>query len=153
MTAAATLSMTTPTFAAIAAGGAAGAMARFGLAGLIEAKCRLFAARICGAGQMAGLEPVALPIGIFAVNVIGSVLLGFIGVMITLKWPEAVLWRAAICIGFLGAFTTFSTFSQDAVALLSRGVYGLAAVYIFGSVVACIGGFMIGALAARAVAG
>ena len=62
-----------------------------------------------------------LPWGTFAVNAVGSLLLGFVMAAITRNpdWPPAI--RLAVCTGFLGAFTTFSTFSVDTVKLLQDG--------------------------------
>ena len=100
----------------IALGGAAGALARYGLGGWMHARL--------GA---------AFPWGTFAVNAIGCLLVGFF-----LRTSESVVitpeLRAGIAIGLLGAFTTFSTFSWEALALMRDGEWGRAGAYIGGSV-------------------
>ena len=49
-----------------------------------------------------------------------------------------------LVVGVLGAFTTFSTFSLDTVSLLQRHELGLAALYVAGSVIVSVGGFLAG---------
>lgn len=109
----------------IAAGGALGALARYGLAGWVQARAGLF------------------PWGTLAVNVLGSFLLGF-----AIRYMESVAvppeWRQAIAIGLLGAFTTFSTFSYEAVALAHDGDWGGAAAYVAGSIVLAIAALLAG---------
>ena len=53
-----------------------------------------------------------LPTGTITVNLIGSFLLGLIAAL-SLKWDWSPEWRLAITTGFMGAFTTFSTFSLE----------------------------------------
>jgi CrcB protein len=100
----------------IAAAGALGALARYGLTGWVQARAGFF------------------PWGTLAVNVLGSLLLGF-----AFRYLETMVvpaeWREALIIGFLGAFTTFSTFSYEAVALAQDGDLGRAASYVAASVV------------------
>lgn len=100
----------------IAAGGAAGALARYGLGAWVH--------------TWAG---AAFPWGTLVVNGLGSFLLGFaLRVMeSTTASPEL---RALITVGLLGAFTTFSTYSYEAVALLRDGEWGRASAYALGSV-------------------
>ncbi len=88
---------------AVAAGGAAGAVARFSLSFWVS--------------QRLG---VGFPWGTLAVNLVGSYLLGLaVGIGEAATIPPAV--RAALMIGFLGAFTTFSTFSVETLGLLREG--------------------------------
>jgi CrcB protein len=47
-------------------------------------------------------------------------------------------WRALVTVGFLGAFTTFSTFSMDTIGLLEQGQFTAAISYVLSSVVVCI---------------
>jgi CrcB protein len=96
-------------------GGAAGAIARWGMSSAVH-----------------GAFGVALPWGTFAVNVLGCFGLGVVAV-----WADAAAsgeWiRGALAIGFLGAFTTFSTFSLEVVRLAQDGHEGRAAAYVAGS--------------------
>lgn len=65
-----------------------------------------------------------VPIGTFAANLIGGYLIGVAVEVFSrhLDWPPEI--RLACVTGFLGALTTFSTFSAEAVTLLGRGEYG-----------------------------
>jgi CrcB protein len=74
------------------------------------------------------------PLGIMCVNIIGCLVIGFLGGMsdsYNLFSQEA---RALIFTGFLGAFTTFSTFSYDALNLLRHNQILFAVIYVGGSV-------------------
>lgn len=122
------------TLIAIALGGAVGALAR-----------HFFAAQVMrwtGGG---------FPWGIFAANVLGSILMGILVHALThLPEPMPAL-RAFLAVGMLGAFTTFSTFSLDIVLLIERGQLTAAAGYTLGSVVLSVLGLFGGMMAARAV--
>lgn len=101
--------------ALVAVGGAVGALARFGMAGWVQSRAGAF------------------PWGTLAVNVLGSFLLGFL-----LRYLQDVAvppeWRLALTVGLLGAFTTFSTFSYEVVALVQTGDWQRAGAYVVGSV-------------------
>lgn len=104
----------------VALGGALGALARFGVANLLN-------------------TPAALrfPYATLLVNVTGSFLLGLVLRGIE-GWPAEPGWRAFLAIGFCGAFTTFSTFSYENVRLLQDRQYWTASVNILASVILCI---------------
>ncbi|MDX1568436.1 MAG: fluoride efflux transporter CrcB, partial [Longimicrobiales bacterium] len=74
------------------------------------------------------------PWGTLVVNVVGSFLLGF-----SVRYLEFMVaspeLRAAVAVGFLGAFTTFSTYSYETVVLLQEGAWGRAATYALGSLI------------------
>lgn len=79
----------------------------------------------------------ALPMGTLAANLIGGY---FIGVAIAFFSQHPGLapeWRLLLITGFLGALTTFSTFSAEVVTMIARGQYGwalaTAALHLFGS--------------------
>ncbi len=106
---------------AIAAGGAVGASLRWLLAGAVQ--------RATGG---------SFPWGTFAVNALGSFLLGFLFVYLIERSTVGELWRLAITIGFLGAFTTFSTYSLESIRLMQQGVFVLAAANVLGQVFVCL---------------
>ena len=73
-----------------------------------------------------------------SVNVLGSFVMGVLFVLILEKGLLPPEWRGVLMIGFLGAFTTFSTFSLDALGLWQNGHLFLALVYALGTVVLCL---------------
>ena len=94
-------------FLSIAFGGAAGALLRYGVSGLIS---RSFSG--------------GFPLGTLAVNLIGSFLIGLLwGVLEIVTISQNV--RLFIFIGLLGSFTTFSTFSLENFSMLRDGEYWL----------------------------
>jgi CrcB protein len=100
----------------IALGGALGALARYGLAGWVQ-------------DGTAG----TFPWGTLIVNVLGCFLLGFAIRVLQLSALSPAL-RGAVTVGFLGAFTTFSTFSLEAIGLIQEERWARAAGYLGGSV-------------------
>ena len=121
-----------PIVIGIAVAGALGALARYGLDELI--------------GRRSG----AFPWGIFVVNITGAFL---IGVMVEALEPrfEGSWVRAAVVTGFLGAYTTFSTFSLDTFRLLDAGHTGQAAFNAFGTLAAGLLAVWLGLTLGRAL--
>ncbi|HWP37181.1 MAG TPA: fluoride efflux transporter CrcB [Gemmatimonadales bacterium] len=112
----------------IAVGGVLGTLARFGLQGWVQ--------------ERFGAE--TFPSGTLAVNLLGSLLLGFLARLATgstLLTPDL---RAGLTIGFCGAFTTMSTFGYESVTLLADGQHARASVYVFASVLGCLAGIWAG---------
>jgi CrcB protein len=106
---------------AVAIGGALGAMARYGVSTLLfDASTQKF------------------PYATLSVNVLGSFLMGILFVLIVEKGLLPPEMRSILMVGFLGAFTTFSTFSLDALGLWQNGHLLLALVYALGTVVLCL---------------
>ena len=97
-------------FMAVGAGGALGAMSRYGVSQLVGG----------------GLFGIARPVATLEVNVAGSSLMGGIAAGISL--PEA--WRGFIAVGFLGALTTFSSFAIDTGQLAARQGMPMTALYV-----------------------
>ncbi len=79
----------------------------------------------------------AIPLGTLLVNVIGSFAIGIVFVMLErqLIHPD---WRSVLMVGFLGAFTTFSTFSLETINLIEQGLYSHAGAYVLVSTLACV---------------
>lgn len=108
-------------------GGALGAMARYMATDWVR--------------QVAG---DSMPWGTFAVNVVGSFLLGFF--LVWLQSGElSAQARQLVAVGFLGSFTTFSTFSYETVALTQAGQWWRAGGYAMGSVALGVVAVMLGA--------
>ncbi len=105
----------------IAAGGASGALCRHWMVNLVNS---------LGAGK--------IPLGTLTVNIIGSFCIGIMFVLITENMALHPDWRNIAMVGFLGAFTTFSTFSLEAITLLENGQLAHAALYISSSLVLCV---------------
>lgn len=79
------------------------------------------------------LKPFPFPT--FLINITGSFLIGFLLIFLTSKLAVGENLRLAIMVGFLGAFTTFSTFELEIWNLLKEDQYAVAFFYLFSSVV------------------
>lgn len=112
---------------AVAGGGALGAVARYFV--------YVAAARILG---------TKFPFGTLIVNITGSMLMGMLVEAMAEVWSLPSEVGLFLGVGFLGAFTTFSTFSVDFAVLYERGQFLLCAVYACASVVLSIGGVFLG---------
>jgi len=110
----------------IALGGAAGALARYGLAGWVHTHAS-----------------ATFPWGTLVVNLTGAFVLGFAYRYLVASGASAE-FRGFVTIGLLGAFTTFSTFSYEAAMLLQDGKWTFAGAYIIGSVALGVCGALAG---------
>lgn len=119
---------------AIALGGASGALMRFWVSNGVYA--------VLGR---------SFPYGTLVVNVFGSLLMGFLSFYLLERMNLSPEWRAAILVGFLGAFTTFSTFSMETIYLLENGAVLRAFLNMIGSVVLCVAAAGAGLLFARSL--
>lgn len=81
-----------------------------------------------------------MPVGTLLVNLLGSCLIGVVYVLIVEKQLIHSDWRGVIMVGFLGAFTTFSTFSLETIRLLENGHLAHAGGYMLASVALCVAG-------------
>jgi fluoride exporter len=89
------------------------------------------------------------PWATFWTNVSGSLVLGFVLVLIIERFPPSRYARAFVATGFLGAYTTFSTFMVDTDLLVKDHHGGLAAVYVAASTVAGFAAVWVGMLLGR----
>lgn len=121
------------TLLAVALGGALGAVSRFLVGGWVQS--------LAGDG---------LPWGTLSVNVIGSMMLGFLMVWLHASTTSAEL-RQFLVIGLLGSFTTFSTYSYETVTLIREGDLARAGAYALGSVIVGLLAVVIGAAIASGV--
>ena len=117
---------------AIAAGGAIGALLRYWTSIAVHGRL--------------GME---FPYGTLAVNVLGSLLMGFLYIWLIDRMAAGPALRAFLLVGVLGAFTTFSTFSMETLNLLEAGHPGKALANVLVSVVVCVTAAALGVLAAR----
>jgi fluoride exporter len=97
--------------------GALGTLARYGLQGLVQHR-----------------TGSSFPAGTLVVNIIGCFFLGGIAEYALTHLSVPPEWRIGITVGFLGAFTTFSTFTFEAVRLMQDGEWARAGTYILASV-------------------
>ena len=124
------------TLAYVALGGALGALARYGISGWVYDRM----------GE-------SFPWGTLVVNLVGCLVLG-----VAIRWLQVTALapevRPFLTIGLLGAFTTFSTFSYETVALLQEGQWLRASLYVGGSValglIAMLAGMAMATALARA---
>ena len=115
--------------------GAMGSASRYGVSSLVH---RMFGDKFA--------------VGTLAVNLIGCLLLGFIIELGT----ETQLWsrttQMALTVGFLGAFTTFSTFGHETVRFIESGSWGLAVLNVTANVLLGLLGATAGIMLGRAMA-
>lgn len=107
--------------AGVMAGGALGALARYATGQWFN-------------GGPLGASGMGLPLSTLVVNVVGSFLLGFITTVSAQNQLSPVM-RTALGTGFVGAFTTFSTFELESDALFRGGHTGFATFYVLGNLV------------------
>lgn len=119
---------------AIAGGGALGALGRFWVS--------------TGVYRILGRD---FPWGTLAVNTLGSFLMGLLFALFIERLAAGPEVRAAVLVGFLGAFTTFSTFSVETLALIEEGSLGRAFLNMWVSVLFCLLACWAGVLLGRSL--
>ena len=122
-------------WALVGLGGALGSMGRYGCSHIVT----LYMGK-------------QFPYGTLFVNVLGCLLIGFLAVALeSVLKDRALEYKLLVSVGFLGGFTTFSTFSLDAFRLIERGQIGLAALYVGASVLIGVGGLWAGLALVRSL--
>jgi fluoride exporter len=114
--------------------GAAGAVSRYALDGWVT-----------------GLTRGQFPWGTMTVNVIGSFALGVVVALTTERLVASPQWRIALGIGFIGAFTTFSTYAYETIKLAEDGAVGLALANAVGMLALGFTASALGLAAGRAI--
>ena len=122
------------TAAGVAVAGALGALARYGIGVAFGPR-----------------QTNSFPVATFLINVSGSFVLGLLAVLLTERFVVSTSLRTSLTVGFLGAYTTFSTFSLETFRLMDDGALALAAVYVGGSVLLGLLAAYAGVLIGRAV--
>ena len=115
----------------VAVGGASGSVTRYLLGGWAAARWG-----------------TAFPYGTMLINVTGSFLLGLVGVLTTERFSAPQV-RLLLGVGFMGGYTTFSTFQYESLQLLAQGSYARAALNMGGSLALGLIGVWLGVVAAR----
>lgn len=118
---------------AIFIGGGLGSISRYGVAFLLK------------------MHSLDFPIATISVNIIGSLILGFVAALFWHKAPMHDTLRLAITVGFCGGLTTFSTFSWETFEMIKNGEFVLAALYTLVSVLACVLAISLGAFLSKYV--
>jgi fluoride exporter len=119
---------------AIAVAGAFGALARYGLGVAVTRRVK---------GDF--------PWGTFVVNVSGAFVLGLVFSLTAERWNAPDWLRSALVVGFLGAYTTFSTLTFETYRLTADKALGLAAANILGSCAAGLVAVYLGVVLGRAI--
>lgn len=126
----------TVTLLAVAFGGALGALGRYGLSNYFNAVFQVHH---------------TVHIGTMLVNIIGSFAMGLVYIYILDRESLNPHMRSVLMVGFLGAFTTFSSFSLEAINFFEQGHPAMALAYVVGSVVLCISAAWLAIYIARGV--
>lgn len=93
----------------------------------------------------------SFPMGTFIINITGSFLLGLFITLSSQRLPLDPHWRLFFAVGFLGAYTTFSTFTVESLDLFSRGEIFAGLLNVFGSTLAGVLAAAAGALLGKAL--
>jgi fluoride exporter len=91
------------------------------------------------------------PYGTFVINITGSFLVGLVFALLTVKTQWSPNWRYLIPIGFIGGYTTFSSFEYEALRTMQDGQIGLGLLYVTASVVVGFVAVWGGMIAGRAI--
>ena len=132
----ASLSMSLAQISVVMLGGALGALARF----IVTSKMT----------EKLGSQ---FPYGTLTVNVVGSFVMGLLAIVLIERMQLEPLLRLGILVGFLGAFTTFSTFSMDTLTLFNQGLHLRALMNMLLSVSASLFAVWLGVLIGKTISG
>lgn len=122
-----------PVYLALALGGALGAIARHWMSNGLNQSSQM-----------------AFPLGTLSVNVLGSFFIGGLYIYLSERPELSEAYRHLLITGFLGALTTFSTFSLETLLLIEQGHYNTALFNVLSSVMFCLGSAYLGISLAKA---
>lgn len=114
-----------------------------GLGGFVGANARYLLG-----GWIAARFGTTFPLGTFVINITGSFVLGVIMGLLDAHLLSSTI-RLGVAIGFVGAYTTFSTFSYETIRLIENGSMLLATANVFGSVIVGLLATIVGLAAGR----
>lgn len=117
-----------------------------GIGGFVGANARLWLST-----RVAAEFHTPFPLGTMIINVSGCFLIGLLLVFITTHGRISDYYRLLLVTGFLGAYTTFSTFSYDSLTLFREGAYVMMLANLFGSLVLGMAAVSAGYLCGRAL--
>jgi CrcB protein len=89
------------------------------------------------------------PLGTMAVNVTGSFLIGLLMTLLTERWQPHPNWRLLLVVGFLGGYTTFSSFEWETFSAVREGGFWIGLANVVGSVAFGYAAVWLGALVGR----
>ena len=118
----------------IAAGGALGSIARYWVGSTIS-------------GRMG----TRFPYGTFVINITACIIIGFSLTYLGKRAGLSPAWRFFISVGFVGAYSTFSTYEWETLSTLRAGAFALASLYAIGSLILGLAAVWCGALLAEAI--
>lgn len=116
------------------------------LGGIAGVNARYFLGRWVGNRTSADF-----PYGTFLINISGAFVIGIVLTLLTERLALDPRWRLILVVGFLGGYTTFSSFAYEAFALGDRGEWLRAAVYVIGTNVLGLAACVLGVVIARAI--
>jgi CrcB protein len=118
----------------IAAGGALGSIARYWVGSTIS-------------GRMG----TRFPFGTFVINMTACIIIGFSLTYLGRRAGLSPAWRFLIPVGFIGAYSTFSTYEWETLSTLRSGAFAMASLYAFGSLILGLAATWCGAVLAEAI--
>ncbi len=118
----------------IATGGALGSIARFWVGSMV--------------GSRVGTR---FPYGTLVINITACIIIGFSLTYFSKRVELSPAWRYLFPVGFVGAYSTFSTYEWETLSTIRSGAFALAALYAIGSLVLGLAAVWLGSVAAEAI--